>query len=175
MKYLRHLPSILAGGALAVLVLITIAAVVARYVFAAPFFWLEEVSGLLMIWIVMLGAIVAERDGQHLSVPLLTEALPRRLRAGLETVVSLASIGLLGYTAYVGWTLSETALRQGKITSILQFSWFWIDVAVPLGVLGVLYYMVKGMLRHLAVATGSTHESTRDDDAPVSKSLGDKS
>lgn len=145
MKYLFKMPGAIAGGALAFLVAVTVLSVVTRYVFDAPLHWLEEVSGLLMIWIVMVGAIGTERDGQHLTIPMLTDALPHRLRAGVEVAIGALSIVVLLYVAWLGAKLALGA--REKLTDILEISWFWIDVAVPVGALGVAVHMGVS-LRH---------------------------
>mgnify|MGYP006172839951 CR=1 FL=1 len=55
----------LAGSLLILtLVVITTAAVVARYALGAPLQWTEEMSGILMIWIVFIGAIGHHIQGQ---------------------------------------------------------------------------------------------------------------
>lgn len=135
-----------AAVALLMLVLITIAAVVMRYVFNAPLQWTEEISGLLMIWIVMIGAVAAERDNQHLTIPLLPDALPHRLGAALNMITSAASIAVLVYMAYLAYGLSMRA--QYKLTQILQISWFWIDIAVAVGCGVMAVYTLMRVVRH---------------------------
>lgn len=46
-----------------------------RYFIGQPLQWTEEMSGMLMIWVVMLGGVVAERDRAHLTIPFLMEML----------------------------------------------------------------------------------------------------
>ncbi|AWK88402.1 TRAP transporter small permease [Azospirillum thermophilum] len=171
MNIIRRLPSIVAGSALAILVVMTIAAVIARYVFDAPLHWGEEISGLLMIWIIMIGAIVAERDGQHLTIPLLTDLLPARLRAAVDLAVSALSIAVLGYAGYLGYRLAESA--QYKLTEILQISWFWIDVAVPVGTAGVIIYLLHRCFTNLMVIVRGPLEeaATGRDQHPAARSL----
>ncbi|NUB06896.1 TRAP transporter small permease [Azospirillum sp. Vi22] len=140
MELIRRLPSVVAGTALAGLVVMTIVAVIARYVFDAPLHWGEEMSGLLMIWIIMIGAIVAERDGQHLEIPLFVDLLPTRIRAAVDLAISALSILVLGYAGWLGYLLAQSA--QYKLTEILQISWFWIDIAVPVGAAGLVAYLL---------------------------------
>ncbi|AWJ91609.1 TRAP transporter small permease (plasmid) [Azospirillum baldaniorum] len=140
MELIRRLPSVIAGTALAGLVVMTIVAVFARYLFDAPLHWGEEMSGLLMIWIIMIGAIVAERDGQHLEIPLFVDLLPTRIRAAVDLAISALSILVLGYAGWLGYLLAQSA--QYKLTEILQISWFWIDIAVPVGAAGLVAYLL---------------------------------
>jgi TRAP-type transport system small permease protein len=140
-----------------VLVVITIAAVFMRYVVGAPLQWTEEVSGLLMIWIVMMGGVAAEREDQHLTIPLLPEALPRRIGLAMNIVVSAFSIVVLLYMAWLAWDLANRA--QYKLTQILGVSWFWIDIAVTVGATCMAIYTALRVLRYLREVTLSDAEA----------------
>ena len=111
-----------AAFALFVLVVVTIGAVFMRYFIGQPLQWTEEMSGMLMIWVVMLGGVVAERDRAHLTIPFLMEMLPGKLRRVIAVLVALLSIALLLYMAWLGYRLAEMA--QFKVTQILKVSWF---------------------------------------------------
>lgn len=152
MKFIAYIPAFLAGGALAVLVILTVLSVVARYLFGLPFHWLEEVSGLLMIWIVMAGAVVCERHAQHLTISMLTDALPLRFRAFIELIVALLSIAILVYLTWLGLLLSLGA--RDKLTDILGMSWFWIDLAVPAGAGGIAVSMLLSLKEPFTILFG---------------------
>jgi TRAP-type C4-dicarboxylate transport system permease small subunit len=136
-----------AGLPLFLLVVMTIAAVFMRYVVGQPLQWTEEVSGLLMVWIVMIGGVAAEREGQHLTIPLLPDALPRRLGLALNAVVSTFSVVVLSYMAWLAWQLASRA--QYKLTQILGVSWFWIDIAVTVGCGVMAIYTLMRVVRYL--------------------------
>ncbi|MGP3699313.1 TRAP transporter small permease [Rhodobacter sp. NSM] len=150
-----------AFGALsvAVLVLMTAAAVFARYVLGMPIAWTEEVSGLLMIWIVMVGAIACEANRQHLTIDLIESALSPRLNRALSTLIGLASVGLLTFMSWQAWALSQTTAF--KKTQILSISWFWLDLAVVVGAAGTALVMAWRLIRPDASArpdAASGHE-----------------
>lgn len=140
----RHLTNWIAAAPLLLLLVIFNVAVVRRYFFDNPLQWTEEISGLLMIWIVMIGAIAAERDNEHLSISVLTDLLPPRARATLALIVSVASSALLLYVAWTGYQLAEQV--GYKVTDVLRISWYWIDIAVPVGcVFMALYTLHRGI------------------------------
>ncbi|MCZ8959931.1 TRAP transporter small permease, partial [Escherichia albertii] len=135
MRLLGKMVEVAAVLTLFLLVIITIAAVIMRYCFNMPLQWTEEFSGLLMIWVVMFGAVVAERDNTHLSIPFLADALTQRRQRVLTLFVSLISILLLIIMAWSAWKLA--AGTAFKTTQILKISWFWIDIAVTIGAIGI--------------------------------------
>lgn len=127
--------SALGGLLVAVLISITAASVVARYVFERPIQWTEEMSGLLMIWIVFIGAIGCEVENSHLRIDALTDLLPKTVRRWLEAFVGLISIGLIGYMGWLGYMLAEGAAMRK--TQILKVSFWWLDIAVTVGAAGL--------------------------------------
>jgi TRAP-type transport system small permease protein len=139
MKLSFKLVSALAGLLVFALIAITAASVVARYVLGTPIQWTEEMSAFLLIWIVFLGAIACEIEDHHLKIDVVTMALPDGLARWLGVIVGAASVGLLGYMAWLGYVLSESAAL--KKTQILRISWFWIDIAVTVGAIGIALVM----------------------------------
>ncbi|WP_102224786.1 TRAP transporter small permease [Acidimangrovimonas sediminis] len=148
MKRLFQALNLLGGLIVLVLVVITVAAVIARYVLGAPLQWTEEMSGLLMIWIVFIGAIACEMEDAHLHIDVVTNALRGRLRGALEIVVGFASVGLLGWMAWLGYQLAEVAAF--KRTQILKISWFWLDIAVTVGAAGIAIVILLRLARRLS-------------------------
>jgi TRAP-type C4-dicarboxylate transport system permease small subunit len=133
-----------AASILLALVVITITAVTMRYFFGSPLQWTEEVSGLLMVWIVMIGGVAAERDKEHLSIPLLLDCLPKKASNLINLVVCAVSIAGLLYMAFLAYQLAMMA--QFKRTQILQISWFWIDIAVTVGAVGIAGYLTFSLV-----------------------------
>jgi TRAP-type C4-dicarboxylate transport system permease small subunit len=140
MKFIARLTDWLAALPLFVLLVIFNVAVVMRYFVDRPLYWTEEVSGLLMVWIVMLGAIAAERDDQHLAIPVLVDLFAPKVTVLINLVVSVLSAAFLLYVAYVGLMLALSV--KFKVTGILRVSYFWIDIAVPAGFVVIAAYMV---------------------------------
>lgn len=147
MRVFGKLAEICAALALFILVVMTISAVFMRYFMGQPIQWTEEMSGFLMIWVVMLGGVVAERDRAHLTIPFVVDMLPARIKTVVATLVSIASIGLLLYMAWLGYRLAEMA--QFKVTQILKISWFWIDLAVPVGAFATAYFTLHWLINDL--------------------------
>lgn len=144
MRFFGKLVELSAALALFILVVMTIAAVFMRYFIGQPIQWTEEMSGLLMIWVVMLGGVVAERDRAHLTIPFVVDMFPHKIKRIIASLVALLSIGLLVYMAWLGYRLAEMA--QYKVTQILKVSWFWIDVAVPVGTLATAVYTLYWLI-----------------------------
>ena len=131
MRFLTTIVAAIGGVLIAILVGITALSVFMRYVMNTPFQWTEEASGILMIWIVMLGAISCEWRRQHLTIDFVVGAMAPRIRRVAEAIVGLASVGVLLSMSWLAWELAQTATF--KRTQILRVSWFWMDLAVVVG------------------------------------------
>jgi len=59
---------------------VIIAQVFSRYVLGSSISWSEELARYLMIWMALVGASVAVRQGAHVGVTLLVERLGRKMR-----------------------------------------------------------------------------------------------
>ncbi|KKW67075.1 hypothetical protein AAV94_12100 [Lampropedia cohaerens] len=157
MKTLERLAMILAGCTLFALVAITIGGVIMRYFFNSPWHWTEEMSGLLMVWIVFLGMAVAERQESNLTISFLTDAMRPQLAALVNLIMCVLSVALLLYMAWLGWQLAGGA--KFRLTQILKVSWYWVYLAVPIGAcLTALFTLpqIKRNLCHLLGRQGVT-------------------
>lgn len=113
-KFLRPLNAffnVVVIATLGALVLLVFMNVVLRYFFQSGITWTVEVSSLLFVWLIFLGAVMAMRDYGHLGVDLLVARLPRRAQKGMFVlingiIVALSVMfidGLLGMMALNGW------------------------------------------------------------------------
>lgn len=111
--------------ALAILMTAMVASVVwqvlSRYLFVVPAAWTEELARFLLIWIGMLGAAYAYRQGSHLGVDLLANKLAapgkQRLHSAVHIVCLLfaASVLVVGGGSLVSmtWKLKQFSAAMG--------------------------------------------------------------
>ncbi|MFC7397416.1 TRAP transporter small permease [Chelatococcus sp. GCM10030263] len=90
---LRHLLDVLTALLLAAVLTVTFVRVVARYALGEGLPWSEELTRLLFVWLVMMGAARAA----HLRVDLVPLALPARARGVLELATAALSIGITSF------------------------------------------------------------------------------
>ncbi|BBL24677.1 MULTISPECIES: TRAP transporter small permease [Comamonas] len=95
---LQRLAEALMVLALAGMVIAVFVNVVLRYVFHTSIVSYEEISRLLFVWLVAIGAIVAAFEGSHLGFDLVTSRVrpaARKLLFWLSQLLVLACMGLL--------------------------------------------------------------------------------
>ncbi len=97
LKILCNLDLFLASIALAILTLVTFAAVVMRYVLKAPLLWQEEAQAFCQVWMIFLGASVAFRQGSIVAIEMVVDALPEKGKRIMEYVVDMIVIFTLTF------------------------------------------------------------------------------
>lgn len=108
--------------------------VIARYVVGSSLAWSEELSRFLMIFMIMIGASLALRENQLISVEVVPEMLRGRVKKWLTVIVHLISIIFYTVIIMFGW---KVALSFGnQIAPGTGISMFFIYLSLPLG--GVL-------------------------------------
>ena len=128
--------------------------VVSRYVFLSPGSWTEEVARFLLIWISLLGAVYAFRNGAHLGLDLLPQKLTGRagdrLRRGIAALVFGFSAAVLvcggGGLVWLTWDLAQYSAVLGLPMSLVY-------AVVPLSGLLICLYATAAWRDPAFVAT----------------------
>lgn len=76
---------------LVVIIVMLLVGVVARYVFAIPIIWIDEVVSLSFLWFAMLGTAIAMYRNEHLRLSLFLEMMPVKIQ-GFVHATALVSI-----------------------------------------------------------------------------------
>ncbi len=105
--------------ALAIMVVLVFGNVVLRYVFNTGIAWAEEVSRLMFVWLIFLGAILALRHHAHLGVELLQARLPRPLRRACAVTSHVLMLYGLWLFLYGSWT--QTLIGLDTYSTVLRY------------------------------------------------------
>lgn len=120
--------------------------VMARFVLHTPADWSEAWTRSALIWSVMLGIVLAFRQGSMLSVEMLHGALGPRNKRWLEHLILLICVTFLGFMAWVGGMMTWRVRFQNLPS--LDISISWIYIAIPIGatlaMLAVVTYWAEG-------------------------------
>jgi TRAP-type C4-dicarboxylate transport system permease small subunit len=81
-----------------------------RSVLDAPPSWTEEVALLGFTWLILLGTAYGVRQGIHVRMDVLLDALPARWRVVLERAIAAAVALVGGLLALAGWDTTSAAI-----------------------------------------------------------------
>ena len=88
-----------AAALIVVEVAILLAGVVSRYGLHNPIGWTDELAGVLLLWVAMLGSAIAFLRGEHMRLAFLLERLSPRWRERCETLGLLLALTFLAFIA----------------------------------------------------------------------------
>ena len=107
--------------------------VIARFIFSQPSVWTEEVMRRLLIWMVMLGTVVALRQGALVSVDLMLRTSRGAWRSVVRWVITCANLGFFSVVLWFGVDLVWRVRFQTFASLDLSMSWAY--AAIPVGAL----------------------------------------
>jgi len=144
--WLTELPAVVL---LVVEIAILLAGVIARYGFDAPLTWTDELSTLVLIWLAMLGAVVALRRGTHMRLTLFASLLQPTALAWLQTLASGVVIVFL--LMFIGPAYQHCMTQLMVTTPDLEISYAFQGAALAVGAALMLISAVCDVWRHATV------------------------
>jgi TRAP-type C4-dicarboxylate transport system permease small subunit len=132
---------LLCAALLVAIVLMIFANVVGRYFFRAPLHWSDELAQYLFLWLSYLGALAALMKGQHYSVSLLIEALPKSLSISVKAISHVILIVILGILIWYGWKMVD--ILKFQKTPALRMSVYYFYLALPVTSALMLLVVIK--------------------------------
>lgn len=147
---------------LAVMAVLVFGNVVLRYAFDSGIAVSEELSRLLFVWLIFLGAILASVQRAHIGFDALVERLPLKGRKALVVFTGGLMLWACGMFLVGGW--KQTEINLGNSYPVLGISYGWLY--------GVALVFGAGMT--LAIAN-NIWQTLRSPGGPeLTKDLGDR-
>jgi TRAP-type C4-dicarboxylate transport system permease small subunit len=128
----------LMAATVAILIVPVTLQIVSRYTALIPsWIWTEELSRFLFIWMIMLGAMIAVREGSHFVVDVLPD-LPPRPTALLQIVTNLLVLAFA--LVFVWWGIEFVRFGWDQSSELAELPMTFIFIAWPVaGVTWVLF------------------------------------
>jgi len=123
------------------MVAIIFSQVLARYAFSDSLSWSEEAGRYIFVWMTFLGAAMAVRDRQHVSLDLVLKSLPYSLQ---KLLIMVSYISMLIFTAVVIYGgVKFVARGSSQISSALEIPMHYVYIVLPLGGILIFAYLIK--------------------------------
>ena len=111
----------------------TIANVVGRFVFQYSLFFSEELNRILIILITFAGISYAARQGRHIRMSAIYDALPAPGRKGFMVLIAALTALTMFALCYFSIGYIGKVAKSGRVLPALQFPVYWIFLWVPVG------------------------------------------
>jgi len=121
----------LACTLLFVLYLMLTFTIIMRFGFSIGYSWIEELSRVVFVWVVMLGAAAAMRRGTHIRLTFGLEWLRGRTGTVARLIGEALLLAFCLATAWYGLGLILSTLRVSYTLPSSGISMFWAYLSVP--------------------------------------------
>ncbi len=159
LSILMNLDIVVASVILAILIDLTFFGVIWRYIFNAPFTWLEEVQTSCMVWIVFAAAGAAFRTGNHVAIEMIVDMMPEKVQKIMEWLISAVVVVVIGYLFIQSLGFIQVFLKSGRSTSMLKIPYAWVyGIAIVSYVdmiISYFYSIIKGVKSEAKEAASS--------------------
>lgn len=118
--------------ALVSMLVMALTQIVLRNVFDSGLLWAESFLRILVLWVAILGAMVATRDRNHISIDLLSRLLPASYFVPLQIVSLLFAAVLCAIAAYHSVVFISYEYEDGAIAFAEVPVWFCQSI-MPIG------------------------------------------
>ena len=115
-----------------------------RFVIYVPFPWSEECARYLMIWMGMLGSVVALHNGRHIGVTFFVERLPDLPEKAVRAMVQVIMAIFLGVLCWQG--VEFAAFNADQASPAMEISMLIPFSAIPAGSAMMILVIAEGLL-----------------------------
>ena len=112
------------------LILLGAAQIVLRNFFSIGFAWGDGLARLAVLWLGLLGALAASRDGRHITMGALTRLLPPKARTLAGVCADGFGAAVSGALAWASWKFVSDSREFGD-TMLGDFPAWWFQAIMP--------------------------------------------
>ena len=122
------------------LILLGAGQIILRNFFSAGFFWADGLSRLAVLWLALLGALAASRDGRHITMGALARWMPPKLQVVAAVVADAFGATVSAALAWYSWALvKDTAEFGGTLLAELPAWWFQSIMPAAFGLMALQF------------------------------------
>jgi TRAP-type C4-dicarboxylate transport system permease small subunit len=124
-----------------------------RNLFQSGIAWGDVLVRILVLWVGLLGAMVASRKGSHISIDLIARYLPGRVKGVVGIIVELFTSLVCAFAAYYSFQLVLREFEEGGIAFAQVPAW------VCQGIIPLAFTVIS--LRYLIMAIVSIRQTVK--------------
>ncbi len=127
--------------------------VLSRFDFVPRFIWTEEIARFCFVWMIMIGAMCAVRDGTHFDLDVLPESRSPKIEAAKRIFVHLMVLIVAGIFIWYGWRFMLFGWSQKSEIASLPMNYIFVAWPVT-GIITALFVFEK-IAKEVARARGA--------------------
>lgn len=146
---------------LAIIVISCFAQVIYRYIFGKSFFWVEELSIYLMIWLAFLGASKASALQENTRLSFIIKKLPHVLGTIVECISHLITIAFLYYLITYGFKL--VGMLGSRYSVAVKIPMSFVYGALPVCGIFMMIFTILALAETIMTEFSKPNGKTEED------------
>lgn len=142
-RVLTTVENVLAAAPFAVVAVVAFVNVVSRYFLNASLAFTSELTVSLAAWMVMMGGVIALREGGHLGFSALHDKATGAVRAVMTVLIAAVILAFLLVLGVFGIDLAALQAGGGRTTPSIGIPQWLFTIALPVGALFGAYRTVQ--------------------------------
>ncbi|MDY0943820.1 TRAP transporter small permease [Priestia megaterium] len=119
--------------------------VILRYFFSAPFYWTDELSALLFVWIIFIGSAVAVATNSHASLDYFFRKMTPQFKKITKIVYTIIIIVTLLYLTIGSYNWIEVLSDQKYSSLPLPLALGFLPI--PIGCALMIYFLIVNLIK----------------------------
>lgn len=140
-RFGRALENGLVVALLGLLIVFASAQIVLRNVFSIGITWADGLTRMIVLWLALLGALAAARDGRHIRLNAVMQWLPPRLQTAASIASDLFAAVVSGVLAYLSFEFVRDSRGYGDVL-LGQFPAWWFQAVMPVAFALIAYRFI---------------------------------
>lgn len=131
-------------GMLLMMIGLAVLQIVLRNAFAAGIVWSEVLTRILVLWVGLVGAMVASRQDNHINIDILDRYLPESAKIGVGFIVQLFTAIICSVAAYFSLVFVQMEFVDGGIAFGAVPAWV-CEAIIPIAftVIALRYFILS--------------------------------
>jgi len=137
---------------LAVIVIIVFSNVLSRYLLNASLAWSDEISRMMFIWLVFLGAIIAYVNNEHLGLDIFIKIFPKKTTQVFILIADIVVFFSLTIVFKGGIDMTVDSFESGWVSSAVPIQYGYIYLVVPISAALMLIECLLKFINDIKIA-----------------------
>ena len=140
---LNRLEDTILVSLLAAMLVLASAQILARNFLQAGILWGDYLVRVMVLWVGLVGAMVAARRNQHISIDIVSRILPQRMKKAVNAVLNLFAAVVCGLVAYYSLRFVRLEYLDGAVAFGTVPTWT-LESIIPIsfGVMTLRYFVL---------------------------------
>lgn len=141
--------------------------VVMRFIFQSPVFGLEEITLICMMWLYMIGAVMASHERSHLTAEMVDLVIKnKRGLAIMKALATLITLAIAGFITVWSYNLFAWGLEKQQGTPVFRIPWVVSQSSLFFASIMFVVYLLRDLILDLkSIAENSSQSQSKSEDA----------